>query len=147
MHLNLMLRIRTIESKLDAMLDRVERVNFRLNDLLSRLPPRNLSNLSHETVITPVERIIRAISEHYLVPRQDLLSRSRSASIVWPRQVAIYLLRMNYGLSYPECARAFGRTAGAARRAVQHVLDRADTEPKIAAELHALTHQDPRNNA
>jgi len=127
----LLARIARLESELDAVLTRLDELSR------SYTPAGRLAS-------TLVERVIQTVSAHYLVPRRVLMSRSRSASIVWPRQVAIYLLRMHYGMSYPECARAFRRTAGAAMHAVQAVRDRAETQRKVADQIaDMLRHLDP----
>lgn len=151
MNLDIIARIEQLESKLDAVsaslhalvrqgIARSDAIVSRWDEMDRSAARRSHRNSARDHVLTPVERVIRIVSEHYLIPRWMLLSRSRPASIAWPRQVAIYLLHTHYGLSYPECARAFRRTAGAAMRAVQRVSDRADTEPRIAAQLAAISH-------
>src|SRR5690554_3384500 len=40
-----------------------------------------------------VEDIIRAVSEYYRVPCLDLLSSRRTANVVRPRQIAMYLAK------------------------------------------------------
>jgi chromosomal replication initiation ATPase DnaA len=118
-------------------------VNTDLNSAIASLRHRvsaleRIAGLYPSAIRSPIQRVMDLISARYSLSREDLLSRSRSSSIVWPRQVAIYLLRMHYGYSYPECARAFRRTAGAAMHAVESVTNRAQTEPKIAAQIEDL---------
>jgi chromosomal replication initiation ATPase DnaA len=165
MNLDIIARIEQLESKLDAVsaslhalvrhgLARSDAIVSRLDEMDRSAARRSQRNSARDHVLTPVERVIRIVSEHYLIPRWMLLSRSRPASIAWPRQVAMYLLHMHYGLSYPECARAFRRTSGAAVCAARRVANRIETEPKIAAQIaglqDSLTHsatQEPGNNA
>lgn len=57
--------------------------------------------------ITP-DLIIREVHKYYDMPIEDLLGRKRTKEIVLPRQIAMYLLRHESNLSYPEVGRAMG---------------------------------------
>lgn len=63
-----------------------------------RLPARKLR----------VENIIAAVSEFYKVPRIDIKSNRRTAVVVRPRQIVMYLARTMTGYSFPEIGRRLG---------------------------------------
>jgi len=55
-----------------------------------------------------VEEIRDAVGKHYEVSVTELCSSSRAATILWPRQVAMYLAREHSGESLTKIAGAFG---------------------------------------
>jgi len=63
--------------------------------------------LSPDRITTP-KKIIRAVSEFYDLKEKDLSSNSRKKEIVNPRQVAMYLLRIELKSSFPFIGRKFG---------------------------------------
>ena len=63
---------------------------------------------SHEAHRVRIEDILRIVSRHYKVPRNDLLSSRRSRDVVRPRQIAMYLAKSLTSRSLPEIGRRFG---------------------------------------
>jgi chromosomal replication initiator protein len=57
--------------------------------------------------ITP-DLIIREVHKYYQIPIEDLLGKKRTKEIVSPRQITMYLLRHEAGLSFPEIGREMG---------------------------------------
>lgn len=57
---------------------------------------------------TSVERIMSAISRHYNIPFSDIISKKRHKSLSNARQIAMYLLRHELGLSYPLIGKELG---------------------------------------
>jgi hypothetical protein len=55
-----------------------------------------------------VEHIQRAVALHYKIERDDLLSHRRTAPVMLPRQVAMYLAKRLTLKSLPEIGRRFG---------------------------------------
>jgi len=55
-----------------------------------------------------IEDILRIVSRHFKVPRNDLLSSRRSRDVVRPRQIAMYLAKSLTSRSLPEIGRRFG---------------------------------------
>ncbi len=62
-----------------------------------------------ETKSPKIEDIQRIVARHYSVTRRDLISARRTANVVLPRQVAMYLVRMLTLRSLPEIGRLFGK--------------------------------------
>lgn len=58
-------------------------------------------------VITP-ELIVREVYKYYQIPIEDLLGKKRTKEIVLPRQIIMYLLRHEAGMSYPEIGKFMG---------------------------------------
>ena len=74
------------------------------------LAERTLADLvrAREARRVRIEDILRIVSRHYKVPRNDLLSSRRSRDVVRPRQIAMYLAKSLTSRSLPEIGRRFG---------------------------------------
>jgi len=74
------------------------------------LAERTLGDLvrAREARRVRIEDILRIVSRHYKVPRNDLLSSRRSRDVVRPRQIAMYLAKALTSRSLPEIGRRFG---------------------------------------
>ena len=62
----------------------------------------------HEPKRVKVDEILKLVSAHYNVTRADLLSARRTASMVRPRQIAMYLSKTLTSRSFPDIAQRFG---------------------------------------
>lgn len=62
-----------------------------LNDYVSNIKIKSL---------TPKE-IIEATAKFYSVSYKDLIGKGRKKELVWPRQIAVFLIREDIGTSYP----------------------------------------------
>ncbi len=99
----------------------------------SRRPsPGTPSALLSNRPAPTVDDIQRVTCEAFGVTLDDLLSTSRTASIAWPRQVAMYLAREHTSESLPSIGRAFG---GRNHTTVMHACKR--TTERIAADPEA----------
>jgi len=65
--------------------------------------------LSREDQEISIERIIRRVAEHFRVKTHDLLGSSRSRSVAYPRQIAMYFSRELTNHSFPEIGSFFGK--------------------------------------
>jgi chromosomal replication initiator protein len=74
------------------------------------LAERTLADLvrAREARRVRIEDILRIVSRHYKVPRNELLSSRRSRDVVRPRQIAMYLAKSQTSRSLPEIGRRFG---------------------------------------
>lgn len=84
------------------------------------------------------EAIIIAVCVFYHVTREQLFSRLRPESIVWPRQVAMYFMRHLTSDSLPAIGTIFSRDHGTILHGVRRVNDRASVEPAVSNELAAI---------
>lgn len=76
----------------------VKSVKESLSDFVSNIQSKSL---------TPKE-IIEATGKFYDVPLKDLIGNSRKKELVWPRQVAIYIIREELNTSYPSIGHELG---------------------------------------
>ena len=58
-------------------------------------------------LLTPKE-IIEAVAKFYNITYKELISPSRKKELVWPRQIAIYLIREELNTSYPAIGNELG---------------------------------------
>lgn len=83
-----------------------------------------------------IREIQRAICEVYEVDLHDLLSARRTANIVMPRQVSMYLAKELTGLSLPRIARATGdRDHTTALHAIRKIKQLCKTDRELASKV------------
>jgi chromosomal replication initiator protein len=86
-----------------------------------------------------IEEIQRVVSRHYNVSRNDLLSERRTASIVRPRQIAMYLAKVLTHRSLPDIGRRFGgRDHTTVLHAVRKIEDLVTKNTPVAGEVELL---------
>lgn len=86
-----------------------------------------------------VEEILKLVSSHYNVSRQDILSSRRTAVVVKPRQVAMYLAKTLTLRSLPEIGRRFGgRDHTTVLHAVRKIETLADKDLTLREEIALL---------
>jgi chromosomal replication initiator protein len=89
-----------------------------------------------------IEDIQRVVARQYNVSRADLLSSRRTANVVRPRQVAMYLAKVLTLRSLPEIGRRFGgRDHTTVLHAVRKIENLAGTDAALAEEIEALKRQ------
>lgn len=95
---------------------------------------------STEPKRTRVEDILKVVASHYNVTRADILSQRRTANVVKPRQIAMYLAKTLTLRSLPEIGRRFG---GRDHTTVLHAVRKIDglrqVETELAGDLAQLT--------
>jgi chromosomal replication initiator protein len=86
-----------------------------------------------------IEDILRIVSRHYKVPRNDLLSSRRSRDVVRPRQIAMYLAKALTSRSLPEIGRRFGgRDHTTVLHSVRKVEQMIKDDGDLAQEIELL---------
>lgn len=89
-----------------------------------------------------VEDIQRIVARQYSVSRSDLLSSRRTANVVRPRQVAMYLAKTLTLRSLPEIGRRFGgRDHTTVLHAVRKIESLVTTDKALAEEIEILKRQ------
>jgi chromosomal replication initiator protein len=89
-----------------------------------------------------IEDIQRVVARQYNVSRADLLSSRRTANVVRPRQVAMYLAKILTLRSLPEIGRRFGgRDHTTVLHAVRKIEALAGNDSAFAEEIEALKRQ------
>jgi chromosomal replication initiator protein len=93
----------------------------------------------HEPRRVKIEDIQRAVARHFNVSRADMLSSRRTANVVRPRQIAMYLAKTLTLRSLPEIGRRFGgRDHTTVLHAVRKIEGLADKDTALAQELDLL---------
>jgi chromosomal replication initiator protein len=110
-------------------LDMAER---EIRDLIRPLEPKRVK----------IEDIQRVVARQYNVSRADLLSSRRTANVVRPRQVAMYLAKTLTLRSLPEIGRRFGgRDHTTVLHAVRKIESLVNTDNALAEEIEVLKRQ------
>jgi chromosomal replication initiator protein len=86
-----------------------------------------------------IEDIQRIVARQYNVSRADLLSSRRTANVVRPRQIAMYLAKALTLRSLPEIGRRFGgRDHTTVLHAVRKIETLASNDATLAEEIELL---------
>jgi chromosomal replication initiator protein len=89
-----------------------------------------------------IEEIQRIVARQYNVSRADLLSSRRTANVVRPRQVAMYLAKLLTLRSLPEIGRRFGgRDHTTVLHAVRKIENLVSNDTALAEEIEILKRQ------
>ena len=96
---------------LDGAVNRLVAANQLTGELITvPLAEKTLADLirARDAKRVRIEDILKIVSRHYKVPRNELLSARRSRDVVRPRQIAMYLAKALTSRSLPEIGRRFG---------------------------------------
>jgi chromosomal replication initiator protein len=85
-----------------------------------------------------MDSIQKAVAEHFQVKPSQLKEKSNTKKIVYPRQVAMYLVKELTNASLPEIGRAFG---GKHHTTVIHSINKIEKERHIDPELNRILHR------
>jgi chromosomal replication initiator protein len=84
-----------------------------------------------------IDSIQKAVAEKFQIRQAQLKEKSNTKKIVYPRQVAMYLVKELTDASLPEIGRAFG---GKHHTTVLHSIGKIDKERQTNPELNRLIH-------
>jgi chromosomal replication initiator protein len=119
-------------SKLTAQPITLEMAEREMRDLIRPAEPKRVR----------IEDIQRVVARQYNVSRADLLSSRRTANVVRPRQVAMYLAKVLTLRSLPEIGRRFGgRDHTTVLHAVRKIENLAGHDTALAEEIEGLKRQ------
>lgn len=104
----------------------VETAEAAIRDLVKTREPKRVK----------IEEIQKLVASHYNVSRSDLLSSRRTATVVRPRQIAMYLAKALTLRSLPEIGRRFGgRDHTTVLHAVRKIENLCNLESALAEEV------------
>ena len=95
-------------------------------DLIQKILGKGLENNNQQIKATPVE-VISAVSSYFSVNKRDLLGKSRARIVAHPRQVLMYLLRIELNLPLQEVGRVIGRDHTTVMHAVEKITQMASS--------------------
>ena len=103
-----------------------------IRDLVQGIEPRRIK----------IEDILRIVSRHFAVSKQDILSQRRHRSVVRPRQIGMYLAKHLTSRSLPEIGRRFGdRDHTTVLHAIRKIDKEAGENPRLKDEIDELKRQ------
>ena len=119
-------------SKLNATAVTLEMAEREVRDLVRPMEPKRIK----------IEDIQRVVARQYNVSRSDLLSSRRTANVVRPRQVAMYLAKTLTLRSLPEIGRRFGgRDHTTVLHAVRKIEALVGKDTSLQDEVESLKRQ------
>jgi chromosomal replication initiator protein len=119
-------------SKLNATAVTLEMAEREVRDLIRPMEPKRIK----------IEDIQRVVARQYNVSRSDLLSSRRTANVVRPRQVAMYLAKTLTLRSLPEIGRRFGgRDHTTVLHAVRKIEALVGKDTSLQDEVESLKRQ------
>ena len=103
-----------------------------IRDLLQGIEPRRVK----------IDDILRIVSRHYSVSKADILAQRRHRSVVWPRQIGMYLAKQLTSRSLPEIGRRFGdRDHTTVLHAIRKIDRELEANTRLRDELEELKKQ------
>lgn len=100
-----------------------------IRDLMHGMEPRRIR----------IEDILKVVSRHFGVSRGDILSQRRHRSVVWPRQIGMYLAKQMTSRSLPEIGRRFGnRDHTTVLHAIRKIDGEISNNPRLKDEIEVL---------
>lgn len=107
----------------------VEMAESAIKDLVKLREPKRVK----------IEDIQKLVANHYSISRPDILSSRRTATVVRPRQIAMYLAKVLTLRSLPEIGRRFGgRDHTTVLHAVRKIETLSKTDGVLSEELELL---------
>lgn len=98
--------VRELEGALNKIIARVQLLNTQITpELVDKLIE---GGQIHSQRIVNTDTILNIVAEHFHIKREDLLSKSRKKDIAVPRQIAMYLIREELKLTFPNIGEALG---------------------------------------
>ncbi len=85
------------------------------------------------------EKVLEAVSSHFSISKKALMSHGRARTIARPRQILMYILRTELGLSLDEVGRMIGgRDHSTVIHAVDTIADLASKDAKIRGDISGI---------
>jgi len=104
-----------------------------VEDVLSSI----LNNPDRQTITH--KKILSLVAKHYNISQSDIMGQKRNKEIVLPRQVSIYLMRKELGISYPKIGKILG---GRDHTTIIHGFEKMEKvikeDDELATDIHKL---------
>jgi len=107
------------------------------DEMLSRLLKDFIEKEKTQKNVT-IEEIQTTVANAYSVTLSQMLSSDKTASIVTPRQLAMYITRKFTNKSLPEIAKKFEKTHATIIHGVKTISKRLDVEPDLRETLEKI---------
>jgi chromosomal replication initiator protein len=134
--------VRELEGALKRVLFYCTAFNFEFNvknaeaALESLVKPRINDNLLSENKI---KNIMSVVSDYYRISTSDLVSKKRTAKYVFPRQVAMYLIKTMYDLPYKKIGSFFNnRDHSTVMHSVEKINNEMEMDSNVKKDVEKL---------
>jgi chromosomal replication initiator protein len=97
--------IRELEGALNKVIAYAQLTGGTIDNQLANMA---LSELIHQPEKVTIDHVIKIVASYYRVTVEALLSNSRSRTIAFPRQIAMYVARAETDMSYPQIGEQLG---------------------------------------
>lgn len=137
-------KIKTHVRELESYFNRVVLVSSMRGEPITRdLAQEALRGiLPDEAQKTSPAEILKAVAGHYGLKPAELRAKTKREAIVFPRQVAMYVLKESIGLSLPEIGRLFGdKHHTTALHSIRKITARREEDSDFDREVAALVAQ------
>jgi chromosomal replication initiator protein len=95
--------------------------------------------ITETPTIVSAEQIVKMVADRFQLKVADLKSKRRTRTVVFPRQLAMYLCRTLTESSFPEIGRQFGgKDHSTVIHAVKQINERIRQDPKLRATVDTL---------
>lgn len=96
-------------------------------------------SINEASAIVSIDLIVKTVADKFQMKVSDLKSKRRTKTVVYPRQLAMYLCRTLTDGSFPEIGRQFGgKDHSTVIYAVRHVGERLQRDPQLKATVDNL---------
>ena len=128
--------IRELEGALIRIVAYASLTNGEIDEALANEALKDIISNSRPKLITP-DLIKEAISQYFNIRIEDFNAKKRTKSIVYPRQIAMYLCREITDLSLPKIGEEFGRD----HTTIMHAHEKITEEVKIDLNLKNIINE------
>ena len=91
-----------------------------------------------ERLAVNLNAIKKVVGKHFKIDMEDFVSKRKTQSVAWPRQIAMFLATELTDLSLPEIGREFNRDHSTVVHARDLVKDKVKADPFFAAEINQI---------
>jgi chromosomal replication initiator protein len=98
--------IRELEGALNKVIAYAQLTGSPIDEQMTNMA---LSELMHRPEKVTMDQVIETVSKYYRITVEALCSNSRSRTVAFPRQMAMYIARTETGLSYPQIGDRLGK--------------------------------------
>ena len=132
--------IRELEGHLNRITAYASMAGHRLSLDLAREALRDLLSKENKPISGP--EILRVVAAHYGTSVTTLKSKTNERTVVFPRQVAMYLMKELTGMSYPEIGKLFNnKHHSTVMHSVEKIEEMVESDQQFARAIDGLRKQ------
>lgn len=125
--------IRQLEGAVKKIKAQHELLTHPIDIKLAREAIEALKTEDPDIALTP-QSIMKAVANYFYIPVEQMLSASRSKDVAYPRQMSMYMIRLELEYSFPDIAKIFKRD----HTTVMHAYNKIEEERKKSRQTEEL---------